>query len=137
MGDEMLGFQAGSIWAHLQLEHFKLIGPHVGNDLFPVLGLGQLWLDLFGFKGEFVIQKLIEKDLGNDFEFIAIVAKPVGGANGLEVINKLSGALFKLLRYHARTPARLPEANSFIYSATTSWLMVLAASGFRVIFCRF
>ena len=82
MGDEMLWFQAGSIWAHLQLEHFKLVSPHAGYDLFPVLCLGKFWLDFLGLKGEFVIQELIKEDLGNDFEFIAIVAKAVGSANG-------------------------------------------------------
>jgi hypothetical protein len=109
---------------------------------FPTLRLGECRLDFLGLKGELVVEELVEKNLGDDLEFVAIVAQTVGGANGLEAVDQLAGALFKLLvtkgvlLCYRLPPVRAPAENSFMYSATTSWLMLRLASGVSLMFWR-
>ena len=87
--------------------------------LFPACSLGQLGSDSLGLEGVLVIEKLVEKDLCDDLEFVAIIAQTIGGADPLEAVDHLPSAIFKILCYQVRTPVLLPEANSFMYSATT------------------
>ena len=140
MGDEVLGFQAGGVRPHLQLQHFPFFGTQLGNGLFPACALSQFGLDFLGLKGEFVVEEFVEKDLGDDLEFVAIIAEAVVGADRLEVVDQLPGALFKFLRYQGCAPVwgpvREPAENSFMYSFTTSRLMVWDASGSSWIFWR-
>ena len=140
VGDEVLRFQARGVCAHLHLQHFQVVSAQVGDGLFPAFSLGQVWPDFLGFKRELVIEKLVEKDLGDDLEFVAVVAKAIGSADTLEAVDELAGAFFKILRDQVRAPVRVPvlepAINSFMYSATTSWLMVREASGLSLIFWR-
>ena len=134
MGNEMLGLQAGGVWPHLHLQHFSVIGVHGRDGSFPAFGVGKLWPNFLGLEGELVVQEFVEEDLGDDLEFVAIVAQAIRGANGLEAVDQLAGALFKLLGYQACAPkwppsVRWPAENSFMYSATTRWLMARVASG--------
>ena len=136
MGDEMVRFQAGGIGAHLELQHLQFIGSEQGQGLFPAFATGEAGVDSFGFKGEFVVQKFIEKNLGDDLELVAIVTEAIGGTDTLEVVDQLPGSFFEILCYHALAPFLLPEINSFMYSVTTSRLMVREASGLSFILRR-
>jgi hypothetical protein len=49
--------------------------------------LGQFRFDLLGLEGELVVQKLVEKNLGNDLELVAVVAEAVGGADIFEAVD--------------------------------------------------
>ncbi|MNP38089.1 hypothetical protein D3C76_1315800 [compost metagenome] len=137
MGEEVLRLQAWGVRPQLQLQHFQLISAKTGHGLLPSERLAQLGTNFFGFKSEFVVKKLVEKNLGYDFEFIPIVAQTIVGASLLKAVDHAASALLKFLRYHVRVPIRLPEANSLMYSATTNWLMVREASGVSLIFWRF
>jgi hypothetical protein len=135
--DEMLRLQTGGVRPHLQHQHLALLGAQLGDRLFPAFGLGQLGVDAFRLEGELVVEKLVEKDLGDDLELVAIVAEAVGGADVLEVVDQLPGLFLEILGYQVVAPVLLPELNSCRYSATTSLLMVREASGLSWIFCRF
>ena len=56
-------------------------------SLFPVFCLGQVRVDVFCFKGEFVVEKLVEKHLGDDFEFVSVVAQAIRGTDALEAVD--------------------------------------------------
>ena len=51
--------------------------------------MARLRVDLLGFKGEFVVEELVEKDLGNDLEFVAVIAEAIVGADAFEAVDQL------------------------------------------------
>jgi hypothetical protein len=51
--------------------------------------------------GEFVIEELVEEDLGDDLELVPIVPQAVAGANGFEVVDEGGGFFFEFLGCHA------------------------------------
>ncbi len=114
VGDEVLGFQAGGVRPHLHLQHFQIVGAQAGDGLFPLVCLREVGSDFLGLISEFVIEKFIEKDLGDDLEFVAVVAQAIGGADGFYAVDQLTRALFKFLRYQRGAPVllRLPSALS-------------------------
>ena len=134
VGNEVLGLQAGSVWPHLHLQHFSVIGVHGRHGGFPAFGFGKVRPNFLGLECELVVEEFVEKNLGDDLEFVAIIAQAIRGANGLEAVDEFAGALFKLLGYQGCAPmwpppVRWPAENSFMYSATTRWLMARVASG--------
>ena len=58
-----------------------------------LVGLGEVGPDFFGLEGEFVVEELVEKDLGDDLEFVAVVAQAIGGADALEAVDQLTGSV--------------------------------------------
>lgn len=103
----MLRLQARGVCAHLHLQHFQLVRAQLGKGLLPAFTVIQCGQNLLGFKGKFVVQKFVEKNLRDDFELVAIIAQPISGTNSLEAINELSGAFFKILRNQMRAPVLL------------------------------
>ena len=59
------------------------------------------------------------KSLGDDFEFVAIIAQAVISTNAFQAVDQGFGFLLKFLLYQFLAPV----LNSFRYSATTRWLM--------------
>jgi hypothetical protein len=51
--------------------------------------------------GEFVVKELIEEDLGDDLELVAIVPESVVGTDALEVVDEGDRFRFEFLRCHA------------------------------------
>ena len=113
--DEMGGFQARGVRPHLQLQHFQIVFAQRGEGFFPLVGLGDGFVQLLGFEGEFVVQELVQKGLGNDLEFVTVVAQAIVGADAFQAVDQGFGFLLKFQLYHARAPV----LNSFRYSATT------------------
>ena len=73
----------------------------------------------FDLVGELVVEELVEEDLGNDLELVAVIAQAVVGADALEVVDQGGGFCFEFLRCHA---AWCPW-NSARYSFITRLLM--------------
>ena len=63
--------------------------------------MGQGGLDALHLVGEFVIEELVEEDLGDDLELVPIVPQAVACANGFEVVDEGGGLCFKFLGCHA------------------------------------
>ena len=62
--------------------------------------------ELLGFEGELVVQELVEKDLGDDLEFVAVVAQAIVGADAFEAVDQV-------LWFFVEIPA-LPRTSSGI-----------------------
>ncbi|MPN49168.1 hypothetical protein SDC9_196782 [bioreactor metagenome] len=90
------------------MQHLQLVSAQRRNCCFPTVSFDEFRPDFLGFEREFVVEELVEEDLCDDLEFVAIVAQTIGGTNGLEAVDKFSGALFKLLGYQLCAPKPLP-----------------------------
>ena len=67
------------------------------NFLLPVLRLRQFRVDLLHFIAKLVVHELVQKRLGNDLEFIPIIAQSIIGADAFEVVDQLFGLCCKIL----------------------------------------
>jgi hypothetical protein len=90
-GEEMLRPEVGGAIAELHEEHFVIAVLHLAQLVLPGSGLGELRVDAFHLMGEFVVEELVEEDLGDDLVFVAVIAEAVVGADGLEVVDEGDG----------------------------------------------
>lgn len=100
-GEEMFPFEPCAVGVHFQQEHFVLPVGISGDFLLPVFCLFQGGFKLFHFINELVVHEFIEKHLGDDLEFVAVVSQSVSGTNAFEVVNERFGLRSKILCCHA------------------------------------
>lgn len=87
----------GSAFTELHDQHFVVIDTQGFQRLFPAFGLGDVAIELFDLVNELVIQELVQKHLGDDFELITIIAQAVVSADAFQVVDQGFGLLLKLL----------------------------------------
>ena len=90
-GEEMLGPEVGGAIAELHEEQVVIGLFHFPQGGFPGVGLGEGGLDAFDLVSEFVVEELVEEDLGDDLVFVAVIAEAVVGTDGLEVVDEGDG----------------------------------------------
>ena len=103
----MLGAEMGGAIAELHEEHFVVGLRELANGFFPGVGLGELWLDALDLVGEFVVEEFVEKDLGDDLVFVAVIAEAVVGADGFEIINEGGGLELEVAGHFGRKAENL------------------------------
>ena len=87
----MLGPELGRAIAELHEEQFVIGLFHFPQGGFPGVRLGEGGLDAFDLVREFVVEELVEEDLGDDLVFVAVIAEAVVGTDGLEVVDEGGG----------------------------------------------
>ncbi len=91
----MAGVELGGAAAEAGEEELVGVGGVGAEGVLPGGGGGEGGVEALGLVGKLVVEELVEEDLGDDLELVAIVAEAVVGADGLEVVNEGLGLGFK------------------------------------------
>ena len=87
IGDECSRLSLALSAASRKISISYCLSEYAGNRLLPFVRLRQFRVDPFHFVAELVVHELVKKRLGDDLEFVAVVAQPVRSAHAFQVVD--------------------------------------------------